>query len=176
MDMKQKFFMSFLRLFRLICRRIPRIGTWFRDPCQTGILMSETRKEPTMQGKPKTISTHYHIMRIIPTRTGRRREYSGTAVKALGQKHRPAFPLFAETGTAGIYIEGRLSPGAAAATPAGFNTLRPDLREASAAALYRARSNGRQRGVITKHHHNKIETDLSWVCVTTFKALIHNGL
>jgi hypothetical protein len=110
-------------------------------------------------------NAHSTIQRAIPARSGRRRELSETAVKALRQKRRPASPLYAEVSEAGFYIQGRSSLRVATATPAEPNALRPGSREASAAALYRARSKDRQRGAITKRLQNKIETDLLRVLV-----------
>jgi len=129
-----------------------------------------------MHNKSAISGARHKTPRITPTRSGRRREYSGTVVKALGQKRRLASPLLAEVSKAGFYIEGCFLLNAAAATPAEPNTLRPDSREASAAALHRARSRDRQRGVITKHLKNKIETDLLWGRVYVPKPPLHKEL
>ncbi len=110
-----------------------------------------------------------------PPRLGRPRGLSEKAVKALWQKRRPAAPLYAEASTAGFYIEGCSSLGAAAAASAELSALHPDLRKAPAAAHNGARSHDRQRGVLTKRK-NKIETDLSRVHLHLLKPLPDKAL
>ena len=114
---------------------------------------------------------HSTFQRVTSTRSGRWRDFSGTAVKTLRQKRRPVVSrcLCVKTGAAGFYIEGRLSPEAATATPAEPNALCLGFREASAAVHHRTRLQDRQRGVITKRHQNKIETDLLRLLVHTVK-------
>jgi len=148
----------------------------FRVPCQAGKRDERHMKGDIMHNKSAISDARHTVPHITPTRSGRRREYSGTVAKALGQKRRPASPPHAEISAAGFYIEGCFLLRAATATPAEPNALHPDPRGASAAALHRARSWDRQRGVLTKHLRNKIETDLLWGRVYVPKAPPHKEL
>lgn len=130
-----------------------------------------------MSTKPSNNSAHGSTLRISPTRSGRRRVLSEKAVKRRWQSPRPVVlrVICSWIGVTGLlYIEGRLSSEAAILTPAEILCSHLSGRRLPQSEVGQGHM-AIHCGVITKHNHNKIETDLSWVLAYNSYTLLHKA-